>query len=66
MYQFVTWIIEYSDDDRLARVFFIAAVPLLLLAKLFLSIGDGFRSLGKRRTPTPVFAVGGSPTNQLG
>lgn len=49
MFYFITWVIEYSDDDRLARLLFIAGIPLLLVAKLVLSIGDGIRALRTRR-----------------
>lgn len=49
MFHFITWVIEYSDDDRLARLLFIAGIPLLLVTKLILSLGEGIRALGRRR-----------------
>ena len=57
MYQFVTWIIEYSDDDKAARLLFLFCLPLLLVAKVVLSTGEGVRTLFHRRERAELLAV---------
>lgn len=66
MYHFVTWIIEYSDDDRVARSLFILALPILLVLKLVLRVVDGIRSLTKRRDRVPVFVVPSEVSSRVG
>lgn len=66
MYHFVTWIIEYSDDDRVARSLFILALPVLLVLKLVLRVVEGIPSLMKRRERVPVFAVTSEVSSRVG
>jgi hypothetical protein len=49
MYHFITWVIEYSEDDTIARLLFVLALPLLLGAKVVLRSGEAFGNLFRRR-----------------
>jgi hypothetical protein len=64
MYHFVTWIIEYSDDDKSARLLFLLTLPLLLVAKLVLSTGEGVKALFQRRERAEPLAVAAGSRNR--
>lgn len=49
MYDFITWVIEYSEDDPVASVLFIILLPFLLIAKLILRSSELIGGLIRRR-----------------
>ncbi|MEO6394173.1 MAG: hypothetical protein ABIP75_20130 [Pyrinomonadaceae bacterium] len=66
MYDFITWVIEYSEDDPLAGVLFVALLPFLLLVKLVLRFSELIGGLRRRRyaiTLVPIPPNGGDRLN---